>query len=481
MDPIDDLGLFWHPGKPDRQLSGRLTFDPASNIRLSLVGDFGEPRNRGDETDLRLHGWIGTQPVTLDRGFALGSSMPSRGVSHTTYAANGLFLGHHIDENPAKFSTLYLEISDLDNWVGLKGAEETFNWDSTESQPLYSFSYTPAAPPVATFDRGTIELKTMWKQGSPQPHTIGFRTWPAFRLAYNEPQAFGTIMQDASQIVALVAICIDGVASIDKLVVSRDDIRETMLDGKTDGGPRMIEYRAPSVNYIPPAERKPREWHRMLLTFEQLGGIARVAKWLDIVPGFQYALNSMMSINCQRRLFIGNRFLNVTNSAESFHRAMIGGGQLPTDEFDEVVRAAITATAEVHRDWLAGRLEHANDPTLRKRLSDLARTGGAAVRPLIGNGRNWAFAISKTRNLLTHLGEGHFSGSELRYLSDSVYAVTRACMLSQVGVPMTTLESVADSPNMIWYRNELHEAIAHVRASDTARSGQSALHGETST
>jgi len=234
VDPIDELGLVLgiqvNPivtSAADSPSTQPAVFDSASSVILANPG-IAVMKQIFDFT-----AGSGRKPVTLERGFALGSSMPSRGVSHTTYRRQRTFFSVTIltrirlNSAPSILKSVILIIG----W-GLTGARRHSMGIRTANQPLYSsfFLYARRGAPFATFDRGTLELKTMWKAGAgPQPHTIGFRNLASVRInLHGAARPSARSCRTASRIVDLVAICIDGVASIDKLVVSRDDIRETM-------------------------------------------------------------------------------------------------------------------------------------------------------------------------------------------------------------------------------------------------------------
>lgn len=463
VEKIDKLGVFWLADAPDNKLSGRLTFDPTTTIKLSLVGDFEGDRGSNPRDHVRVHGWLENSKVTLVSCFSGHASWPSPGVATTSFIANGLFTGDHLDEEQATFDTLHLELIDLDNWVGSTGLEDSFDWDRSGTRPLYTLSFTPIDRPAGEFSRGTIRMASMWKRSSLGVRGSGLETWPAIHIEYSAPQAFDAIQQDAGRLLDLLILCIDGSSYIDRLMVTSKQIRVETLGGK-DAGPQQIDYIAPRLAYVDPSERKPREQYRMLLTFEEVGGATTLAKWLDVVEPFQPALDSMMSITHARQMFGENRFLNVTYAAEAFHRETFGDGYLAEDSYQALLRDIMDATPSEHHEWLKDRLVHGNEPTLRKRLSQLATRAGLAVRPLIGDKAKWAFAVSQVRNTLTHVGKArNFEGVDLRYLSESVYAVTRACMLLAAGVPAEVLAAKAESAELTWYRGGLHRAITKVR------------------
>jgi hypothetical protein len=204
----------------------------------------------------------------------------------------------------------------------------------------------------------------------------------------------------------------------------------------------------------------------MLLTYDELGGIAAIARWLDASQHFQRALDSFMSVRHVKQMFSENRFLNVTFAAEAFHRITQGEPYIKEDDFKQLLDLYVEHTPAEHHDWLRGRIEYGNEQPLMKRLRQLAGRSAVATRPLIGNRDKWAFTVAKVRNELTHLGSSTraFDGSDLLYLAESVYAVARICMLLECGVSPDTLATKANAYHATWYRQQLKESIQKIRA-----------------
>jgi hypothetical protein len=263
-----------------------------------------------------------------------------------------------------------------------------------------------------------------------------------------------------------VTLCIDAPTALDSLVLRRPDIQAKVLSGEDAGVLQPIEFIATPIRHVDPQDRQPRHWHQMLLGFEELGGIEAIARWLDASQQFQRALNSFMSVKHAEQMFAENRFLNVTFAAEAFHRITLGAPYMDEGTFNGLLSVYLENTPERYRDWLRGRIEHANEPPLRKRLHQLAVRAGAATRPLIGDKGHWAYMLAQVRNELTHLGTDSrvFEGADLVFLTESVYAVVRICMLMECGVSPEILTRKANSPTMTWYRERLKAALETVRS-----------------
>ena len=113
MENLDVTGTFWRAGKPDRKVSGRLTFNDADGLELSLIGSLHDPkevlsRHTGpvvsvpldelyslDSESIRILGETPKGYVTLDGCWRKSGSSPSQEV----YDSETAFLGAHFDED----------------------------------------------------------------------------------------------------------------------------------------------------------------------------------------------------------------------------------------------------------------------------------------------------------------------------------------------------------------------------------------------
>ncbi|MET7820036.1 HEPN domain-containing protein [Micromonospora zamorensis] len=465
MRRVDELGIFWLFGHEGDALSGRLRFDVNDGCTVELVGIFDS--KPGDDDSIRIHGWIGSSKVTLENCIPRKNNRGSTGVQKCEYYANQLFIGHHFTEDEFSLQTAVVEISDLDTWVGWRGITDFYGRRGDRNGSSYQMSFEPNQSQEATFNGGRVAIENSWKQEGDGVQEVKFRQWPILKIAYDEPQNFKVVRRDVGAVQNLLSLCIDTPTTMDRLILRRPDIRARLLNGEDAGYEQDIELRVPLLRYVDPAGRKPRHPYQMLLTFDELGGIGRIAHWLETSKLFQTALSSMMSVQHAKQMFAENRFLNVAFAAEAFHRNIYGGAYLEQGEFDALLETLVVNTPDRHRAWLKDKLQHANQSTLRKRMRQLAAKAGEATKPITGNIDQWSFAVAKVRNDLTHLGSipGRYPGGDLRSLSDSVYAVTRACMLLECGVPLEVLARSAQSESALWLSSRVEAAVSRVRNS----------------
>ena len=81
----------------------------------------------------------------------------------------------------------------------------------------------------------------------------------------------------------------------------------------------------------------------------------------------------------------------------------------------------------------------------------------------------------EVRNNLTHLDSevSAVDGSDLYYLSESVYSLLRICMLLEIGVAESKIVENSASYELTWYRERLNGAIRRARITRAITSADS--------
>ena len=128
MMPFEMSGLWWLPGTPESKVGGTLRGNEEGEIRLELIGGFGEPWMVSPrEERLLVHGIAqdqsGATLVTLANSFVTRDSVGSADIRHQTLFVPRAYLGGHLSSpNTTLFTTATLQFSGLSSWaVGLTG------------------------------------------------------------------------------------------------------------------------------------------------------------------------------------------------------------------------------------------------------------------------------------------------------------------------------------------------------------------------
>lgn len=210
-----------------------------------------------------------------------------------------------------------------------------------------------------------------------------------------------------------------------------------MLDGSTKGQ-QPIEFKAALIT-SPDFSKRSRPQYELDLSFEAVGGIETIAKWMRTATEYATVVNLMTPFRSEMKSFAENRFLNVVSAAEAFYDHKYPGGKEVEDEaeWEKLLEAMLSNVPEERKEWLSQELAYINRPSLSKRLTVLARSAKDITGKLSGTNsdkiKRWAGTIAGVRNELTHRRseEDTFPGGALQWLAESVYQVLRICLLKE--------------------------------------------------
>jgi hypothetical protein len=127
-----------------------------------------------------------------------------------------------------------------------------------------------------------------------------------------------------------------------------------------------------------------------------------VQQWLELMDRARGPLVSFFTGWLEQgQPTLEDRFVNVTRSAEAWHRQIFDGKLLSEEEWKAVTAQAADAAGD-HADLIRMRLQHGNEWTLKMRLDDMVKRCGGPLADLITRYGKFTRAVVDTRNFLTH-------------------------------------------------------------------------------
>jgi hypothetical protein len=349
LKDFDGFGAFWLPQKPEEELTGHLTFDHEKGCRLRVIGGFGDIHPWMDSIPQpRIVGVVGSERVTLENCRVVHATLPLSGTKEQIYHADGLFLGHIFDHDfDMTFNAVTIKFDSLAGWVGrsLIQVEHTFKKsDSAGSSEVsddrddrYDFARAKATLGTAVsedfeYGRGILKLGLSGGYGGDRLTKFHMTSEPYMSIVKPHLTAFSEFMEEVNRLQDLITLCTDRPCGVLSIAFSRDDIPLTSINNDSFGYPKWIEYRASVIN-PPNLDPEPLHSGNMLVSFENVGGLEFVAKWLNEAPRLSAVIGSLMSSRYRAKMYVENRFLNMTAAAESFHRLSFDGSRFSEAEF----------------------------------------------------------------------------------------------------------------------------------------------------
>ncbi|WP_147376307.1 ApeA N-terminal domain 1-containing protein [Micromonospora radicis] len=468
MEDFEGMGAFWLPEHSENVLSGHLSFNHEDGVRLSLVGDFSDHPFDDAQHHPRIVGFIGNKRITLDNCDPGNSSRSAPGVRTQEYRIESLWLGHHFaSDDELSFDFAVVTFDDLPIWVGKSIIEvhhkyEESRWASTNAK----LELIPSQVEECSNRRLTLGISA--SSGGDLITEFHMRSKPYLMIEHPNPTPHEDLLTEISRIQDLVTVCTDRPCGIRSLHFGREDTPERAINGRAFKAPKQIEYRASQLNPARKEGVSPLKQHRMLLAFDEVGGLPMISRWLRTAPTFNPVLGSLMSSRYRSKMYVENRFLNMTAAAESLHRLTGSGTKLNPQEFARRSEKAINGMATPdEQEWLKSILRYANEPSLGSRLRNLFKDAKPALNGLIKDHGKWSMAVAGMRNRLTHLddmGGLQFDSSAIYWLSESVYDLTRVALLKEAGLPLERLRALGESAVYNRYADRLQSAIESTRS-----------------
>ncbi|TGL55257.1 hypothetical protein EHQ61_00660 [Leptospira wolffii] len=439
-DNIKYNGIWWLPSKPERRLTGTVSYKKDTGLKLELVGSFSEDpfsRDLQDEIPIILGHLTNGKNCTLTKSLLLNKNLTFPGIAELILEPTELFIGAHFQEvNEIKIFSLSTAFSNLSEWVWIDG---------------FSIRNDPNSK------KSVIEYQL--------PETIEFELNHEFTLKINflatasgmaRVNKEATIKQNVELIISSkeersfvdffdIAIKIKRFLS---LAVNRD-VHILKISGKSSKN--MIDLRGNPyydpigifLRYSKIKEESKIDPEDMLFTYRHIGERFSniLQNWLVLYEKFEPVMNLLFSTAYNNEASIENRFLNLAQAIESFHRKKFGGTYMEKEKYMNNVYPLLLQSIpnDISRDFrqsLEKKFEYGYQFSLRKRLRELFKSNGSFINNLFAEPEGLLKKINQTRNYYTHFEDKDAfvkSGTALFYLAEKVKLMLIVSFLFDMG------------------------------------------------
>jgi len=183
-----------------------------------------------------------------------------------------------------------------------------------------------------------------------------------------------------------------------------------------------------------------------------------IQNWFALTKLAGPAVNVFFSVDYQPRTYIEQVFSSLVQALEAFHRFTECNFDLPETDHDKRKQEILESTPPPHVKWLGERLQHSNEPSLRKRLKQLIKASGEVVTPFVTDVGKFLTRVVDTRNYLVHRDrrgeEKAIKSSDLWGYCFVLSLVMRAALLRKImGDPNRANVTVTQTPE---YRFQMH-------------------------
>ena len=410
MEELDIDGLFWPEEEPENQLAGRLRFDTQNGARLSLIGAFGGLEQFGTIGEPRsIHGVAGKRLLTLADCRQDGQSLEMPGIAREQYYVPRVLSGGHLPRSRlAGFESVSVRLRHLERWVDQTGM--TIQYESSKDGRSFrriALSFEPLETVKVKMDQDTLELRFPYELTLDQfDPTV--RQSASIAVQFHEPVGLEEAIVPCAAIQDLVTIGLDSPAVIKQVNLTHSEVERERADGRVVPDPMELhaQFRSGQVSQN---ELNPHP-AMMLFTFDHIGGLDGVARWLGVAREFSPVVGILLAHQYLPSIHVENRFLNAVVAIEALERIRAQKQQI----------------------------------NLNVALHHAVKAAGSIGSDLVGCSDSWADEVRnmRARNVVHRGLYEDIDYLRMYELSESIYVLVVLNLLQECGLEQSTLSNI---------------------------------------
>lgn len=398
-EPVVYKGDWFLPSFPERKVSGTLTYNPHSGIKLELFGQLsGDVLKPGIEQHELIIGLVeGSRYVTLLKSFMIKSggatirvgSEISKPISE--YCVNYFLVNFYADSpDKLRFNKAVIHFHNLDEWVGVSGFCK-YSLNPRTKQICVSYK-CPKPIKFGILEKGKKACFLCRMQSS------------AYSLFQKEIQLRQTthLSIESSKGISIPEYW--GLIRIIRNFISMGMLEKTYTDSfelfKKGHPDKILLF----FNARRAAESKELNIYQMCFTYGLIKDTFQniLNNWFSLYKKIGKIIDLIVEQFDVGKEFSENNFLNMAQAVEAFHSILYDHPKEDKSVYKKKVKDIIKNIPDEHKSLVKERLSWGNYLTLRNRLEELVDFCSDSIAI---NKEDFVKFVVKSRNYYTHYGK----------------------------------------------------------------------------
>jgi len=443
-------GIWWLPGKPEKRVEGTLRYAPGESIILELDGTFKNItevlESCNPEVNFNPEIILGfsrdRKKITLYECLekdcsAVISFNGESGSSNSSFIVRCAFIGDHFNSaDDLKFKKVEASYSYLEEWVGISG------FDVNTKVHADGLEYTVRCLTLelaqAKIEDFKISLGYNFTSHQSRLKEISFKQTPVITVELEHELRFEeihlNILRNIENFLSLATM-----ETAYPLTIKAFRERTTSGEEERTAGP------TPAAEVVYSQKDRPAALKRlvvfdMLFSFQDVREQfeAYLRNWFSRREHLEPVFNLFFGVRRSASMYLEYCFLGLIQAIEVYHRRVMRNHEIPQEDHEKRVSVILSTVPDEHREWLKGKLENSNEPSLRRRLKDVLENFAPVLKKYIGEKKSFINKVILTRNYLTHYDESKKDEAikdpqELFALTQKLTAVLEVCLLAGIG------------------------------------------------
>jgi hypothetical protein len=431
-------GLFWLPENPDDKVSGTLSFSPEDGITLELIGFLGSRRSSAQLFETKIINGFSTngKKLSLFKCYESNRTASYPGIETSIIQANYLFVGaNFINEDEICFNKVAIKLKNLDSWLGISGFDIQYNQAEHSTNIYYKlpqpiefkinsgykakFEFISSGPSISIYTRKASIEQSVYLILEPLDKTDRH-----FKELLKQTHTFQMFITFATF-----------TASFPLEIIFYSPRYFIEFDSKKIPEEIQLYY----TTSIKPKNKEIFHWD-LLFSYQDIEKNFKVIinNWYTQHDKINSILGLFLVNFYNPGIFNVNRFLNIAQALETFHRRFKKNNVLPKNQHKERLKTIINSVDKKFKEWLKQKLSFSNEPTLKERIDELLKDySNQTIQKLIKDFDNFSKLVKDSRNYYTHydksLEKKAAKGEDLYYLTERMKVLLTCCLLNVIG------------------------------------------------
>jgi hypothetical protein len=454
-------GEWFLPTDKENRVYGVLSFDPQEGTDLelygSLNGDHFLPKFKDQEIILGLTN--NSKQVTLyscNMTMSGGATLVQGGESgkpSTTYSIRYLLIGIHTDSSDdLKFTLISSEIFNLGEWVGISG----FKYQEIDPKKIKNYEITveyklpePIEFEIDDNTKGLFNFVAKTPSISRYQKSATINQKVEFQVSSTKEQSIDNLLSYVITFQNFLTLSLYKSTYPLSISLIGDRYKDDYGNGNVYNKNINLFFSSRNFKLID----KPKLDLEMIFDYRRIkDNFPTIIKnWYSkyelLEPAFDLVFEQFYNSN----VFTVNTFLNLAQSAETFHARVHNHTKLPKEKYKKMKEDILkTVQTEEYQEWLKDQFKFGNNLNLHQRLTELTdKYSNKILDKILGNKEQFVLNVKHSRNYYTHYSKdgkkNALKGGDLFYLSERLKILLVCSFLIEVGFDNNSLERFLDN------------------------------------
>ncbi len=457
------IGEWFLPTNKDDRVHGTLNFHPEEGATLELYGSLCSdpylPELKDEELILGLtsnskqvvlYGCLMTKSggATLVQGEETGK--PS-----VIYSIRYILVGLHVNNvYELKFNRISSEINNLGEWVGISGfINKRYDFEKIKKHEISVEYKLPNPIDFNIDDKATGKFKFLANQPglSRYQKSVSINQRVEFQVDSPSEQSIDDLLSYVYSFQNFLILAL--YRSTYPLSINLLGDKHTKDYG--DGKPIRKNIKLYFSNSNRKQTIKPKLDFEMLFDYKRIkDDFSTIIKnWYKKYSLLEPAFNLLFEQFYNGNRFTVNTFLNLAQSAETFHARVHNHTKIPRDEYKIMKDEILKVTPTGFHKWLKDQFNFGNNLNLHARLTEITdKYSNGILDKIIDDKKLFVKQVKHSRNYYTHYSKDGkkkaLKGSDLFYLTEKLKILLVCAFLMEVGFKNNQLTEFLD--NVKW-------------------------------